>query len=121
MTGLTDRLQSDGLVRRAPHPTDRRLLLLQATAKGRKVRERALGPLFAQLADLGAELAPGERVIVERFLTDISTLLSEHAQPLRVPRDGGVRASAPRRGRSAPREEPRNTAAEPLTTPPGDV
>ncbi len=49
MTGLSDRLEADQLVRRHPHPTDRRLLLLKATPKGRIIRKRALGPILAGL------------------------------------------------------------------------
>ena len=56
MTGLADRLEGQGFVRRSPHPSDRRALVLQLTEAGTKLFkdetafyqrliDRALGPL----------------------------------------------------------------------------
>ncbi len=36
ITGITDQLEAEGLVRRAPHPTDRRAWAVQLTASGRR-------------------------------------------------------------------------------------
>jgi len=58
MVALADRLEARGLIRRARHPHDRRLLLLKATPQGRRLPERALGALLAQLAELADALAP---------------------------------------------------------------
>jgi DNA-binding MarR family transcriptional regulator len=41
MTGLVKGLENDGLVRRRPHAADGRSVLVQATARGRRVLERA--------------------------------------------------------------------------------
>ena len=40
VTGLIDNLVSAGLVRRAPHPSDRRRLLVALTEKGRRLTDR---------------------------------------------------------------------------------
>ncbi|TDC44792.1 MarR family transcriptional regulator [Actinomadura sp. KC345] len=52
VTNLVDRLERDGLVRRVPHPTDRRTTLAEITPAGRKLvlpASRELGARF----DLG--------------------------------------------------------------------
>jgi DNA-binding MarR family transcriptional regulator len=36
ITGITDQLESEGLVKRAAHPTDRRAFAVQLTARGRR-------------------------------------------------------------------------------------
>ncbi|MEQ3548838.1 MarR family transcriptional regulator [Pseudonocardia nematodicida] len=41
VTNIVDRLQGDGLVRRNPHPTDRRATLVELTAEGRARLEKA--------------------------------------------------------------------------------
>lgn len=40
-TSLVDDLEAQGLVQRAPHPTDRRARLVEATRKGRALARRA--------------------------------------------------------------------------------
>jgi len=98
MAGLSDRLEGDKLVRRQPHPTDGRLLLLQATPKGRRIRERTLGPIFANLTAEAAGLEDAEREAAGRFLERVIALVDEHADTLqRAPRRPAVRASTPRR------------------------
>lgn len=57
-TVLVDELERLGLVRRQPHPTDRRTKLVEATRKGTSVAKRAneiLGTPPAALSALGAE------------------------------------------------------------------
>jgi DNA-binding MarR family transcriptional regulator len=41
VTNIVDRLQADGLVRRVPHPTDRRATLVEITEAGAALREKA--------------------------------------------------------------------------------
>jgi DNA-binding MarR family transcriptional regulator len=41
VTNIVDRLEGDGLVKRIPHPTDRRTTLVEITEPGRARRERA--------------------------------------------------------------------------------
>jgi DNA-binding MarR family transcriptional regulator len=41
VTNIVDRLEHDGLVKRVPHPTDRRTTLVEITEDGRRRRESA--------------------------------------------------------------------------------
>jgi len=41
VTNIVDRLERDGLVKRVPHPTDRRTTLVEITEEGRRRREAA--------------------------------------------------------------------------------
>jgi DNA-binding MarR family transcriptional regulator len=41
VTNIVDRLQADGLVRRTPHPTDRRATLVEITEAGAALRDAA--------------------------------------------------------------------------------
>jgi len=62
MTGIVNGLEDDGLVRRRAHASDRRAVLVEATARGRRAleaaRTRRLGLIAERLGDLSAaELA----------------------------------------------------------------
>jgi len=76
MTALVDSLEADGLVRRRPHPADRRAVLLELTEQGRKAsavcfesRVGAIGEVFddltvaerRKLVELLAKLRDGMR------------------------------------------------------------
>jgi DNA-binding MarR family transcriptional regulator len=57
-TVLVDDLEGQGLVRRRPHPTDRRAKLVEATYRGKQLARRAdevLGTPPAALSTLGAD------------------------------------------------------------------
>ena len=47
VTNIVDRLQGDGLVRRMPHPTDRRATLVEITEAGAALREKATDSVTA--------------------------------------------------------------------------
>jgi DNA-binding MarR family transcriptional regulator len=55
LTSILDRLEQRGLVRRGPHPTSRRLLVVDLTPDGRQVAER-----------VGAALRALEASVIER-------------------------------------------------------
>src|ERR1700760_2643918 len=42
VTGIADRLESRGLVKRQDHPTDRRVKLIVLTAEGEKLRDKIM-------------------------------------------------------------------------------
>jgi DNA-binding MarR family transcriptional regulator len=48
VTGLIDRLEKSGYVKRSDHPNDRRVYLIHLTEKGKKVAQRAL-PIVKKL------------------------------------------------------------------------
>ncbi len=56
MTGRLDRLESEGLIRRAPHPEDRRALLIEITLQGVEAVDR----IFADLAEVSGRLLDSE-------------------------------------------------------------
>jgi DNA-binding MarR family transcriptional regulator len=58
-TPVVDDLESLGLVRRRPHPTDRRAKLVEATRKGKQAARKADEILFTPPPGLAA-LNPGE-------------------------------------------------------------
>ena len=69
VTNIVDRLQADGLVRRVPHPTDRRATLVEITDSGRAALEDATKAVTD--VDFGLSgLTPQEE-------TQLTTLLSQ--------------------------------------------
>ena len=68
-TVLVDDLEAQGLVRRRPHPTDRRAKLVEATRKGKGMAQRAdeiLATPPPGLSELGADDIETLRRILER-------------------------------------------------------
>jgi DNA-binding MarR family transcriptional regulator len=61
MTNRLDRLQEAGLVRRLPDPSDRRGVLVELTAKGRKVYNEAVGVQARKEALVAAALKDNEK------------------------------------------------------------
>jgi DNA-binding MarR family transcriptional regulator len=69
-TVVVDDLEAAGLVRRRPHPTDRRAKLVEATRKGKALARRAdaiLATPPAALSTLGAEDLDALRRILEQL------------------------------------------------------
>lgn len=56
LTGIVDRLEREGLVRRTPHPADRRAVRLTLTARGRRVVRAAVPTHHRTVARLMAAL-----------------------------------------------------------------
>ncbi|WP_305094589.1 MarR family winged helix-turn-helix transcriptional regulator [Prescottella sp. R16] len=70
VTNAVDRLEKAGLVRRVPHPTDRRATLVEITDAGRDLSRRATEALNAAVfADPG--LAPDKIDTLIRILTEL--------------------------------------------------
>lgn len=67
MGGLVDRLEKEGLVRRAPHPVDRRAYKVSLTEKG-KALEKELSPIAAE--------------VIKRFVSPLTA--EEHATLVRI-------------------------------------
>jgi DNA-binding MarR family transcriptional regulator len=75
MTGIVHGLVGDGLVRRRPSPADGRAVLIDATARGRRLlnraRARRIDLVAARLADLSATelelVARATQLVEERF------------------------------------------------------
>jgi DNA-binding MarR family transcriptional regulator len=80
MTGLTDRLEHAKLVRRHPHPSDRRVLLLKATPKGRRLAASTAGPLLAELAQVAIGIGAEQRADLAAILQQITASILHEAQ-----------------------------------------
>lgn len=74
---LVAQLESDGLVRRAPDPNDRRVQRLEATAKGRRLLEQGRRRRVAALEADIARLTATER----RTLREAASLLERLSRP----------------------------------------
>jgi DNA-binding MarR family transcriptional regulator len=61
MTAVADSLESDGLLRRVAHPSDRRATLLELTDDGQAAADESLVPRLAEISRLFDELSPTAR------------------------------------------------------------
>lgn len=71
-SGIVDRLEARGHLRREPDPADGRRTRLVMTDSARGEVVGHLMPMFVDLVALDARLTPEERVVVERFLHEAS-------------------------------------------------
>ena len=81
MTSLLDTLERRGLIRRVPHPTDRRMLLIDITDEARGIVDRMLPRVhgasrdaFATLSDLECETLV---TLLERVQAQLDVLVQE--------------------------------------------
>ena len=75
-TKLLDRLERAGHIEREPHPSDRRALVIKTTAETRSTAMQTVGRQHAKKFEAAARLAPDEREVVARFLTDLAAEMS---------------------------------------------
>ena len=66
LTTLADGLEHEGLVRRVPHPTDRRATLLELTNGGVAAAECSLAPRLAEIGRLFELLSPTQKTQLSR-------------------------------------------------------
>ena len=103
MTGLIDRLEQDDLIRRHPHPTDRRVLLLQATPRGREIMDRSVGPLLADLTALANSLPAEQQALLGAFMDQVAERVRDETMAEPSSADGRpARRGTPQRPRAAP-------------------
>jgi len=77
LTGVVSTLEGRGLVERRPHAADRRLVLVRATAKGRRTM-RALFPRFnAEEQRIAADLSVPERRELAHLLRQVLRTLEQ--------------------------------------------
>lgn len=67
-TTLVDRLVKSGHVRREPHPTDRRALILRPTPGSDQEVRHTLGLMHQRMMDAASSLTPDEARVVVDFL-----------------------------------------------------
>jgi DNA-binding MarR family transcriptional regulator len=83
-TVLVDDLESRGLVRRRPHPTDGRAKVVEATRKGKELARRADAILATPPPRLSA-LGAGELETLRRILESVAVGSHPHASRRRGP------------------------------------
>jgi len=72
MTSLLDNLEKRGLIRRQPHPDDRRKLLIDITPAARPILEELLPSLHARERDvMAAALSPNEQRTLLRAIAKL--------------------------------------------------
>ena len=76
-TSLIDRLVSSGHVRREPHPTDRRSLVIVPTAATDAEVRATLGDMHRRMMAVAEELSDEEARTVVRFLRRMSEAIAE--------------------------------------------
>ena len=79
LTGIVDRLQTEGLVRRAVHPSDRRAFRLTLTPKGRRLVRRAQGRHHRALTALLAGVPDRDLRVLRRLLDRLRSSASSRA------------------------------------------
>jgi DNA-binding MarR family transcriptional regulator len=79
-TGLVDRLERAGHVRRTPHPGDRRRQLIQVTAETQQHLVDTLQPLATGIDRTAAALTADQQRLVADTLAHIAELHRRHAR-----------------------------------------
>jgi MarR family transcriptional regulator, organic hydroperoxide resistance regulator len=83
LTGVVDSLAERGLMRRLGHPADRRLVLLELTAAGRRLARRVLPAAYAAEATAVSVLNPRQVARMDQQLRRVARHLDEAAQERR--------------------------------------
>ncbi len=82
-TTLIDRLERKGFVRRVPHDTDRRQVLVEMTDEGRERVARFYGPLVTEGSGMLAAYSQGQLEVMLDYLLAITELTDRHREALR--------------------------------------
>jgi DNA-binding MarR family transcriptional regulator len=97
VTGVLDRLEAAGLVRRVRDTSDRRRVMVELTDEVRRLAAPVFGPLVADATTAHAVFDEGQLAMITRFIRIERELLAKHTER--------VAALKPAPGRSA--EPPR--------------
>jgi DNA-binding MarR family transcriptional regulator len=82
VTMLVDRLERAGWVRRRPHPTDRRYVLLELTSEATQLAPAGLVNFHAAIQKLVANVPAADRAVIEAFLRGASDAADGAARDL---------------------------------------
>jgi DNA-binding MarR family transcriptional regulator len=75
MTGLVDRAEQRGLVRRQPAAHDKRSVLVSITPAGRRLAAEIEKIVYQRISGLVEQLSRGDRAALEKVVTRISVVL----------------------------------------------
>jgi len=81
VTGLLDSLERQRLVRRTPHPKDRRMLLIELTNEGRNILDRLMPEHVQSMCELLACLSESEKKAFAGVLAKIQDHLHASGTP----------------------------------------
>jgi len=81
VTGLLDSLERQRLVRRTPHPKDRRMLLIELTDEGRDILDRLMPEHIQGMGELLACLSESEKKAFAGVLAKIQDHLHASGSP----------------------------------------
>ena len=81
VTGLLDSLERQRLVRRTPHPKDRRMLLIELTDEGRNILDRLMPEHVRGMCELLACLSESEKKAFAGVLAKIQDHLHASGSP----------------------------------------
>ncbi|MGP0224453.1 MULTISPECIES: MarR family winged helix-turn-helix transcriptional regulator [unclassified Paenarthrobacter] len=81
MTTLIDRLVASGHLRREPHPTDRRALIVRPTPASDEEVRHTLGAMHRRMLDVASSLTPEDSKVVVDFLQRMSQALDTVDEP----------------------------------------
>jgi DNA-binding MarR family transcriptional regulator len=85
VTGLVDRAERDGVVERRPEPSDRRVVRVWLTSKGRRLIRELLPVHARQVQMLIGGLPPSERRELRRLLGGLRDHLVRRRSPSSTP------------------------------------
>jgi DNA-binding MarR family transcriptional regulator len=85
VTGLLDSLERRGLVRRTPHPADRRMLLVELTEAARPLMRKVARDLLPAQAGMMAALSASEKETLVQLLGKVQNHLQGRVAPARTP------------------------------------
>ncbi len=77
VTALVDALEEEGLVRRKPHPTDRRATVIELTGEGAETMEQRFDEHTASVAELFEELSEEDQRELVKLLSILREALRE--------------------------------------------
>jgi DNA-binding MarR family transcriptional regulator len=78
MTTLLDRMEQLGYLRRVPHPTDRRRVVVELTAKTRRRTDQIYGPVAKEGAALLGRLSEEQLTLIRDVMRVGRELLERH-------------------------------------------
>lgn len=81
ITGLLDGLERDDLVKREPHPADRRMMVIKLTEKGQQLLTSMLPDHFCRTSALFGSLTAAERKTLVKLLNKLQARTPVLANP----------------------------------------
>ncbi|THJ74140.1 winged helix-turn-helix transcriptional regulator [Candidatus Frankia alpina] len=79
LTGLVDRVEYRGLVKRIRHTTDRRVIQVALTARGARLAMKSYDSVTAKIAELTSGVAPANATLLTKIVAGI---LADNGVPL---------------------------------------